>query len=306
MRVLVTGIEGFVGGHLRARLEALGHEVWGTALDADAAEPRVLSADVRDLAAVRGALRASRAEGIVHLAARSSVAGSHADPVETYLTNVLGGLHVLEAARLADLDGPVVLVGSGEVYGDRESPPRLPEETPLAPLSAYAGSKAAQEALGGQYARTWGLRVVLARSFAHTGPGQDERFVFPSFARLLAAIGRRGGRGRLRVGNLAPVRDYLDVRDVAAAYAVLLERGEGGSVVNVCSGEGFALREYLDELVELAGVEVVVEVDPQLVRAVEIRRLVGDPGRLRDLGWSAERTKAEMLRDLLDYWRRKV
>jgi GDP-4-dehydro-6-deoxy-D-mannose reductase len=106
----------------------------------------------------------------------------------------------------------------------------------------------------------------------------------------------------LRVGNLAPVRDYLDVRDVASAYALLLERGEAGTVVNVCRGRGFALREYLDELIEIAGAEVRVREDPALLREVEIARLVGDPGRLSALGWRPEISPHDMLADLYRYW----
>jgi GDP-4-dehydro-6-deoxy-D-mannose reductase len=307
VRVLVTGIEGFVGGHVAERLTELGHEVWGTCLDHPPANrPRWRRCDVRELDQVQGALRTSGAEAVVHLAARSSVADSHADPHGTYVVNVVGALNVLESAHLAGLSGPVLLVGSGEVYGRVDDSWSLAEDAPLRPLSAYAGSKAAQEVLGAQYARTFGMRVILARSFAHTGPGQDARFVFPSLARQLAGIERDGGRGVLRVGNLTLVRDYLDVRDVARAYAVLLERAHAGAVLNVCSGEGFALRDLLDEMIELSDAEIEVQEDPELVREIEIERLVGDPRRLVELGWRPVISKHEMLADLLDYWRARI
>jgi GDP-4-dehydro-6-deoxy-D-mannose reductase len=303
VRVLITGVEGFVGGHLAERLAGLGHEVWGGTFEAPTdGLPRRVRCDVRDLRQVREALRASAAEAVVHLAARSSVVESHADPLGAYATNVGGALNVLEAARETALAGPVLLVGSGEVYGNADSRAPLAEDAPLRPVSAYAGAKAAQEILGGQYARSYGLRVVLTRSFTHTGPGQDARFVLASFARQLAVLRASGGRGDLRVGNLAPVRDYLDVRDVASAYALLLERGEAGTVVNVCRGRGFALREYLDELIEIAGAEVRVREDPALLREVEIARLVGDPGRLSALGWRPEISPHDMLADLYRYW----
>lgn len=303
MRVLITGVEGFVGTHLEARLAALGHEVWGATLEEPAAgRARRMRCDVRDLGEVREALRASAADALVHLAARSSVAESHVDPLGAYATNVGGALNVLEAARLAALSGPVLLVGSGEVYGNAESRAPLGEDTPLRPVSAYAGAKAAQEILGGQYVRAYGLRVVLTRSFTHTGPGQDSRFVLASFARQLAAIRGSGGRGEVRVGNLSPVRDYLDVRDVARAYALVLERGEAGAVLNVCSGRGFALREYLDEMIEISGTEVQVREDPELFREVEIARLVGDPAALSALGWQPEISPHDMLADLFRYW----
>ncbi|MFN2431830.1 MAG: GDP-mannose 4,6-dehydratase [Gemmatimonadota bacterium] len=300
----MTGIEGFVGAHLEARLAADGYEVWGTTLEEppEGLERRV-RCDVRQPEQVRSAFEESGAQAVVHLAARSSVATSHTDPLGTYDVNVGGALSVLECAREAELSGPVLLVGSGEVYGNLASDSPAAEEQPLAPLSPYAGSKAAQEAIGGQYARTYGLRVVMTRSFSHTGPGQDARFVFPSFARQLARLERAGGRGTLRVGNLTPVRDYLDVRDVARAYALLLRCGAAGDVVNVCSGRGFALRELLDELLELSTAEARVVEDAGLVREVEIHHLVGDPTRLRALGWEPEITPHRMLVDLLEHWR---
>lgn len=307
MRVLVTGIEGFVGGYLAERLTVLDHEVWGTTLEPPpGAAERRFQCDVRDLEQVRRAFTVAAPEAVVHLAARSSVAASHADPLGTYWNNVAGALNVLEAARLAAFTGPLLLVGSGEVYGNPPGPGPIGEDAPLSPLSAYAGAKAVQELIGVQYAAAYGLRVVVTRSFAHTGPGQDARFVFPSFARQLAAIERDGGRGLLRVGNLAPVRDYLDVRDVVRAYAFLLERGERGAVLNVCSGQGFALRDYLAELIELTEAEVEVVEDPELVRRIEVARLVGDPGRIAALGWRPEIPKATMLADLLRYWRERV
>ena len=307
MRVLITGIEGFVGGHLCERLSAEGHEVWGTTLeDPPPDRPRWLRCDVRDLDQVRGALRESAADAVVHLAARSSVAESHADPRATCATNVGGALNVLEAARRVVFGGPILLVGSGEVYGEPRGARPVDEDAPLRPLSPYAASKAAQEVFGGLYARAYGLHVVLTRSFSHTGSRHDPRFVFPSFARQLAGIERAGGRGTLRVGNLAPVRDYLDVRDVVRAYALLLDRGEPGSVLNVCSGQGFPLRDYLDELVELSGVRVEVVEGAELVREIEIERLVGDPGRLMALGWRPEIAKRTMLEDLLNYWRERT
>jgi GDP-4-dehydro-6-deoxy-D-mannose reductase len=303
VRVLITGVEGFVGGHLAHALAARGHEVWGTSLeDPPGGSPRRMRCDVRDLAALRRALSESGAEAIAHLAARSSVVESLREPLETYETNVGGAVNVLEASRLAGLEGPILLVGSGESYGDQGAGAPLDEDAPLRPLSAYAAAKAAQELIGAQYARAYGLRVVSTRSFAHTGPGQEPRFALAGFARQLAALGRSGGSGELRAGNLTPVRDYLDVRDVVAAYALLLERGERGAVRNVCSGQGFALREYLDELIEIAGVEVEVRQDPALVREIEIERLVGDPGALLADGWRPAIAKHDMLTDLLGYW----
>ena len=304
MRVLVTGIEGFVGGHLEARLRGDGHEVWGGTLDAPpSGAPRRVRCDVTDPESVREALRASGAEAVVHLAARSSVAASRTDPLGTYAVNTMGAVHVLEAARLAAIPGPVLLVGSGEQYGESGGDGLLHEDAPLRPVSPYAGSKVAAEAAGLQYARGGGVGAILTRSFAHTGPGQEARFVLPAFASRLARIAREGGTAEMRVGNLWPVRDYLDVRDVVSAYALLLERGEPGTVVNVCSGEGVSLGDLLGELANVAGVKVLVVEDPELVRPGELARLVGDPRRLLALGWRREIPRRRMLEDLWHWWK---
>jgi GDP-4-dehydro-6-deoxy-D-mannose reductase len=317
VRVLITGIEGFVGGHLGRRLAEEGHEVWGTSLhEPPGEEPRWLRCDVRRGEEVRQALARSAAEAVIHLAARSFVPESHADPLSTFEVNVVGTLNVLEAVRRAGLVGPVLLIGTSEIYGGSNAGEsaggggggartnaRLREDMPVRPVSPYGSSKAAAELLGAQYARSYGLRVVLTRSFAHTGPGQDPRFVFPSFARQLVEIQRAGGRGAIRVGNLAPVRDVLDVRDVVRAYALLLDRADGGAILNVCSGQGFSIGEYLDELIEIAGVDVEIVPDAERIRKVESDRLVGDPGKLFALGWEPAVSKHEMLTDLLSYWR---
>ncbi|HEX8430415.1 MAG TPA: GDP-mannose 4,6-dehydratase, partial [Longimicrobium sp.] len=144
-----------------------------------------------------------------------------------------------------------------------------------------------------------GVHAVVARSFNHTGPGQDPRFALPSWARQIVAA--RAGRGEavLRVGNLEARRDLLDVRDVVRAYLRLAEAGEAGVAYNVCSGAALSMREALDLMVEVSGMEVRVEVDPERVRPVDTPLLLGDPSRIRALGWSAEIPLRRTLADLL-------
>jgi GDP-4-dehydro-6-deoxy-D-mannose reductase len=143
------------------------------------------------------------------------------------------------------------------------------------------------------------VHAVVARSFNHTGPGQDTRFALPSFARQLAAMRSGVGERVLRVGNLEARRDFLDVRDVVRAYVVLLEHGRAGEVYNVCSGRAHRLRDVVDAMVGMTDAEIRVEVDPERVRPVDVPLLLGDGSRLRALGWSPRIALDETLGDLL-------
>jgi len=182
------------------------------------------------------------------------------------------------------------------------SPAALPlkEEAPIRPHSPYAASKVAAEAITLQYARTGWLRVVATRSFNHTGPGQSPAFAVPSFAKQIAdAAGGRGAR-TLKVGNLAAQRDFTDVRDVVAAYRLLVERGSSGSVYNVCSGHAVSMRQIVDDLLKVAGVDATIEEDPVKLRPIDAPIIYGDASALqRDTGW---RPTIPLVRTLTDVY----
>ncbi len=295
MRVFVTGARGFVGGHLVPRLVEQGFEV--TATDRDL--------DVTDRTAVAGRLKLAQPEAIVHLASQSSVAASAVDPEATHSINYGGARSVLEAALRCGSQPRVLLIGSAEQYGTSspDSPP-LTEDAPLAPASAYARSKAEAEALGTAFAER-GLEVVRVRAFGHSGPGQSDTFVLSNFARQTAEIEAGRREPVLRVGNLASVRDFLDVDDVVEAYLRLLDRDVPAEIYNVASGVGTPLRDLLDTLLGLAHQRPLIECDPERLRAPDY--LVGDASRLRAAtGWRPAVPIERMLERLLDDWRRKV
>jgi GDP-4-dehydro-6-deoxy-D-mannose reductase len=294
VRAFVTGGHGFVGRWLTAHLEASGDVV--VAPD--------LSLDVRDGAALRGAVAEARPDAIYHLAALSHVGESWAAPEETFLVNALGTLHVIEAARSLTTGPRVLLVCSAEVYGVVQ-PDQLPltEDTPLRPVTPYAVSKVAAEYLGIQAHLAHGLPVIRARAFNHVGPGQAATFVVSSLARQIALAERDGG-SELRVGNLTPRRDFTDVRDVARAYRLLIDRGEPGEVYNVCSGQDVAIEELARRMLVRAGLDLKVTIDTELVRPVEIPVLRGDPRRLHAAtGWAPQIGLDETLESVVDYWR---
>jgi GDP-4-dehydro-6-deoxy-D-mannose reductase len=316
LKLLVTGAGGFVGSHLIEflRREEPKTRVHGMvsprgALPAQAQKGvRLVEADLDDATAVGAVIAEARPDAIVHLAGQSSVQQSWLDPGGTLRTNVLGVVHVLDAARRAGLRPAVLVVGSAEEYGslpEAEMPIR--ETAPLQPASPYAVSKAAQGALALLYGPAGGMRVVLTRTFHHTGPGRGEAFAESSFARQIAEIERGLRPAVIEVGNLDAVRDFTDVRDVVRAYRLLLDKGEAGQAYNVCSGRGRKIREVLGILLGASTARVEVRVDPARLRPSDVPAQVGDPTRLRQAtGWEPRIPLEQSLTDLLADWRARV
>jgi GDP-4-dehydro-6-deoxy-D-mannose reductase len=309
MRIFLTGIDGFAGRHLAAFLAAEGHDVVGSSLEPGEVEGagRVWRVDVRDPDDVEAAIGEARPDALVHLAGQTSVAAAFGRPGETFAVNAMGTLHVLEACRQVAVER-VLVVTSSEVYGRRvaaDGP--VPESAPLAPVSPYGASKAAQDLIGAQYWRGYDLQVVRVRAFPHTGPGQDPRFVFPSVARRIALAEAGLGPAAIAIGNLDPTRDVSHVRDVVESYALLLRQGAAGQAYNVCSGVGRTIGEALDALAGLSEAPIEFRVDPARLRPAEVPWMVGDPSLAREtIGWSAMRTWEETARDLLDHWRERT
>jgi GDP-4-dehydro-6-deoxy-D-mannose reductase len=252
---------------------------------------------------VRNVVDAAQPDAIVHLGGQAFVPQSIADPLNTLAVNAGGTAHVLEAARAynerSGASLRLLIVSSAEVYGNQR-PERMPldENTVARPGNAYAASKLAAEAYALAWHRSYGLDCVVARSFNHIGPGQDDRFVVSSFARQLADIAA-GAPPLMHVGNLDAQRDFLDVRDVVAAYVLLLANGRAGEVYNICSGRPVAIREVLRQLITIARVPVEVRDDPERMRSSDLPILSGDATKLRaETGWEPHYSLAASLRDI--------
>jgi GDP-4-dehydro-6-deoxy-D-mannose reductase len=293
VRVVVTGSKGFVAPWLLAHLESLGDQVIGLDAEVDITDERALTEVVTGVAP----------DAICHLAAQASVRSSWEDKSGTYTVNTFGALNVLSAAMACHRPPRVLLVSSAEVYG-RVGADELPirEDHPFAPVSPYAASKAAAELIGLQAWLGGGLEVIRARPFNHTGPGQRPDFVVPALARQVAAAA--AGPGVIETGNLEARRDITDVRDVVQAYRALLELGTPGAVYNVCRGESVSIEEVVRRLVDLAGVDLKIVVDPARLRPVDLPELRGDCTRLHAAtGWVPEIPFDDTLAAVLDYWR---
>jgi GDP-4-dehydro-6-deoxy-D-mannose reductase len=312
MRALITGIGGFVGRHLLQHLQAQGDEVCGLGRPVDCLDlpdgVRVYPTDLSDRAAVEGVVREAQPEAIYHLAAQSSPAESLSDPWATLSNNLLAQINLLEAVLSVGLRPRVLVIGSSDEYG-RVGPEDVPtnENVPLRPTTPYAVSKVGQDVMGFQYFAQYGLPVVRVRPFNHTGPGQDARFVIPSFARQLAEIEVGLREPVLHVGNLDVARDFSDVRDMVCAYRLALVAGVPGDVYNLGRGRSVRIDEMVDELVSLCRVPVQIRVDPSLLRPSDVPRQEADTRKFTALtGWQPRIPWQTTLHDTLEYWREKV
>jgi GDP-4-dehydro-6-deoxy-D-mannose reductase len=300
---------GFVGRHLVSLLVDRGADVHGTLLPGlgEMAPPGTQGheVDITDADAMAALMAQVAPGGIVHLAAAASVGQSFDDPDGTWHVNVEGTRGVLEGMRRAAPDARMVMALSGEEYG-RVPLDQLPvtEHTPLNPVSPYAKSKAAADQLCEQFHRDHGLAVVRLRAFNQLGPGQDLRFVLPSICKQIADAEMDGDAVcSLELGNIETRRDFLDVRDVVHAYALLLEQGDPARTYLAGSGRSHSIRELVDIAVSLARIPVQVTSDLSRVREGEQPDLYASPVALQDMGWAPRIPLEQSIRDTLDYWR---
>jgi GDP-4-dehydro-6-deoxy-D-mannose reductase len=302
VRALVTGGNGFVGRYLCDELRGRGLNVVSAARSIDG--PGIdFALDLADAENVRGVVQTARCDVLFHLAAQAFVPESTRAPLETYDINVMGTGRLIDALRTLPrtLRPRLIFVSSSEVYGAHPASdlPLFETAMPM-PATPYAASKLAAEAIVLGSVRAYGLSALVTRGFNHIGPGQSDRFVVPAFAKRLAAIAA-GGNPLFPVGNLTPVRDFLDVRDVVRAYADLAERGVDGETYNVCSGKPTRIQDVLRTLINFARVGVEIREDPTLVRPVDVPAIYGDYGKLEAAtGWRPAISLARSLRDVYE------
>jgi GDP-4-dehydro-6-deoxy-D-mannose reductase len=310
MRAFVTGLTGFVGPHLARMLAGNGCEVVGLGFRNDNPGPvesfpkgvSVINADVRDYAGLRQILQDARPDQVYHLAAISNVVTSFKAPRLTYDVNVGGTLNLFEALRELDIRPRIVHVSTAHVYRSIQTEAGLNESSPVHLLTPYATSKFMCEALATQYVEAFGFQTMTVRPFNHVGPGQPTGFVCSDFARQIAAIKLGRAEPVLHVGNLAPVRDFTDVRDTVEAYWTVARQGVPGEIYNVSSQNPISMQEVVAMLCKLAEVQVRIEVDPEKFRPIETLRLFGNSSKIRAIGWKPHIEFEQTLKDVLDWW----
>ena len=302
--VLVTGAGGFAGGHL-IELLAGSADLVGWSRTQPPPEIAALAkwqrVDILDREQVTDTIAMLRPDSIFHCAGLPHVAESWADTAAPLATNVLGTHRLIEAVERVGSRCRIVVTGSAQVYAPSNEP--IAEDARIAPSSPYALSKLAQEQLALR-SNSDTVAIIVTRPFNHTGPRQKPSFLAPSVARQIVMIERGLHEPVLKVGNLDPSRDIMDVRDAVRAYAALMKTGTPGTIYNVASGVARPVRSIVEALVSRARVPVRIEQDPSRIRPSDVPVLAGNPRRLKQsTGWSPQVSFEKMVDDLLDYWR---
>lgn len=309
MRALVTGAAGFVGAHLCRHLVDKDDAVAAFVRPEDDDRPlrdlsdrlHVILGDVTDPRTIRDAIAAFKPDVIYHLAGFAFVPDGESDPAAVMAVNLNGTIHIAEAVLRSGLNTRVVFAGSGEVYGGLgdESPP-FTEDDPPRPLTLYAHSKWFAERMLLHYRRQRGVSTVALRLFNHIGPGQSPRFSIASFVEQIRGMKTAGG-GVIHVGNLEARRDFTDVRDVVRAYRSAGVAVDPPAVVNICTGRDRSIREVLNRLVALSGLNIDILIDPSRVRSLDMPRHAGNNTRAHEtLDWRPEIPLETTLTDWLD------
>jgi len=314
MRVLITGVTGFVGSHLVDYINTLGGcQVFGTKrrrspLDNLHSPVELIDCELTDYRSVENAIMESRPDRIFHLAAQSYVPQSWDAPEHTLDNNIQSTLNILEAILHCDPSIRLQVAGSSEEYGivlPHECP--ITEEQPLRPLSPYGVSKVACDLLSRQYAKSYDLHVVVTRAFNHTGPRRGEVFATSNFAKQIAEIEAGKCNPYIQVGNLNARRDWTDVRDIVRAYWLALDCCDSGSVYNIASGSAVTIGDMLNQLLLLSTADIKITHDPSRMRPSDVPLLLGDSTAFSALtGWTPSIPFSQTLADLLNYWRSSV
>ena len=307
MRILVTGATGFVGEHLVRLLLSRDHNVFGTYLSVPASwefAADLVSCDVRDADSVRKVVADIHPHKVYHLAAQSSPSQTLEQTRDVYESNFWGTYNLLESVRQVAPKAQILVVGSGQCYGEVRNRKSLTESAVLSPRNPYALSKAAADMLAGQFYYRFGLHIIRARPFNHTGPGQQAGFVCSDYARRIVDIDGGNEPPVLHIRDSGVRRDFSDVRDVVRAYELLIEKGKPGEAYNVASGRSMTIREIVSILVSFCSRRVQILAGHQEARAGDIANLYGSALKLsRTTGWKPRYNMRQTLRDLFEYWK---
>ncbi|PKA70249.1 GDP-4-dehydro-6-deoxy-D-mannose reductase [Pseudomonas baetica] len=298
-RLFITGLSGFVGQHIQSRL-ALPDSSWELL-------PAASPFDLTDAGSLSD-LWPQMPDAVVHLAGQTFVPEAFRDPARTLDINVFGTLNLLQALKARGFTGTFLYVSSGDVYGQvGESALPITEQQPPCPRNPYAVSKLSAEFLSLQWGLSEHWPVLVARPFNHIGTGQSDSFVIASAARQINRIRQGLQAPQLEVGDIDVTRDFLDVGDVISAYFALLEKGQPGQVYNICSGREQSIRSLIEQLADLAEVQMQLVQDPARMRRADQRRVCGSHARLANTtGWSPAITTQQSLRTILSDWEIRV
>ncbi|WP_022760457.1 GDP-mannose 4,6-dehydratase [Butyrivibrio sp. AD3002] len=303
-KVLIFGVGGFVGSYLAAEFKSHGYDVYGSDRVGVQNTPDLdgtYVCELEDADRVKSIVASVKPTHIVNLAAISNVGLSWKIPRTTVEVNVCGSLNILEAVRDTDIDTKVLLIGSSEEYDIADGP--MAEDTKLNASNPYGISKVMLEQFSSVYRNYYKMKVYHVRSFNHTGVGQSDNFVIPSWCKQAAEISCSGKPGVMKVGNLNVSRDFSNVKDIVRAYRMIIESDNCGEVYNVGNGQTVPLRELLEYITKLSEQPITIETDPKLVRPIENPVIWCDHSKIsKDLGWEPEYNIFETAKELFDYY----
>lgn len=314
MRILITGITGFVGSHLAEYIINLekGHKIYGICrwrsprdnLANIFNKVTLLEADLSDLSALIRHIQAVKPEVIFHLAAQSYVLTSFNSPIQTLWSNVIGTANLLEAVRITGIDPVIHICSSSEVYGQVEKKDvPINETAPFRPASPYAVSKVGEDMIALQYWLSYKMRTIRTRMFTHTGPRRGDVFAMSFFAKQIAACELGLKEPVISVGNLQSVRTFCDVRDAVRAYWLLVNKCKPGEVYNIGGNRTLAIGEALNILLSFSQKKLTVKVDPNLIRPSDVTLQIPCIDKFKkETGWEPEISLEKTLKDILDYW----
>lgn len=308
MKILVTGASGFIGGHLVESLLKKGNEVHSLTrkessfLNGLGDKSIICIGDITDREYMKSLIKEIRPEIIYHLAAQSFPKVSWENPAETFNVNVIGTINLLEAVRLSNLNPLIINFGSSAEYAPSKDSLPIDENWHLGPLSPYGISKVAQFHISILYNKRYQLRIIHVRPFFIIGE-RKEGDVCSDFAKKIVEV-EGGNSSIIKIGNMEIERDFLDIRDCLSALDTICKSGKTGEVYNICSGKGYSLRFILDSLKSIGESNTKEEVDSSLIRPIDEKSKVGDPGKLKSLGWFPNHEIEKSLKNILDYWKK--
>ncbi len=313
MNVLITGITGMIGTHVANATRLRGYETYGLARFSAASrlaaqpDPNIFRCDILDRDMIENVYEKVRPDLVFHLAAQAYNGNSWDMEETTHRANYFGTLNILRATRKYTPNAKLLLACSSASYGDftvHDVP--LREERQLKPITPYGVSKAATEALGYQYFVNYKMLVYLPRLFIHVGTGHPPATAIQNFARQLALIAKGKIEPVIRVGNLETARDFVDVRDGVEALMILLDKGQAGKPVNICSGTTFKISEILNMLIDISKLKVKVVTDSKLFRPSDEPLLLGDNTQIKALGWKPQYSMMETLTAVYQDWLSRI
>jgi len=315
MRILITGITGFVGSHLAEYIinRKERHDVFGLCRWRSPRENlsnvydkvSLIEADICDMGALIRHFEAVKPDVIFHLAAQSYVLTSFNSSIHTLWSNVIGTANLLEAVRINRIDPIIHICSSSEVYGQvSEADVPIRETCPLKPASPYAVSKVGEDMLGLQYWLSYQIKTIRTRMFTHTGPRRGDVFALSFFAKQIAAAEQGLKEPVINVGNLKSVRTFCDVRDAVRAYWILVNQCKPGEVYNIGGNRTMTIGDALNSLLSFSSTKFEIRVDPKLLRPSDVTLQIPCTDKFRDeTGWTPEIPLEKTLEDMLNYWR---